>query len=339
VGERAGPWAGGPGRERAGAAFRGKKKAKAAWLDGATVPANAMSTTPSDLPPGPRASLGLVTSVRARGRGIILLAGPSSCGKGAVALALRRTLHLPPENHVSMGEALREVVDRSAAEPAFREEAGRRFGVHADRGVFDAAQTPPAVAQKAQQYEGELRARFGPTPSQVDWLAFCVTAGLLVPDAWSEKILEGVIAARARNPAALILLDGYPRTEVAARHVLDLSQRLDLPVLKVIHLSISKREMHRRALGRKRMDDTPEMLERRYQFYVDHVQPAMELLKLSLGSRSMALIDAQQPAYRPDGALDLEASVRNVAHAVLMALGVSRHILDNLEPCSLTGED
>lgn len=286
----------------------------------------------------PRSGLGLVTSVRARGRGIIVLAGPSSCGKGAVAAALRKTLHLPSENHLSMGEALREIVEKSATDPAFRARVGERYGVFADRGIFDAEVTPVAIVQKARQYEDELRARFGARPSQVDWLSLCVTAGLLVPDAWSERIIEGVIAARAAESEALILLDGYPRTEVAARHVLDLSARLDLGILKVIHLSISKGEMHRRALGRKRMDDTEEMLERRYHFYIDHVQPAMELLKASLGSHAVALIDAQQPSYRSDGALDLEGSVRNVAHAVLVALGVSRHILDHLEAGALPGK-
>ena len=279
----------------------------------------------------PRSSLGLVTSVRARGRGIIVLAGPSSCGKGAVAAALRKILHLPSENHLSMGEALREIVEKSATDPAFRATVGERYGVFADRGIFDAEATTPAILQKARQYEGELRARFGAEPTQVDWLSLCVTAGLLVPDAWSERIIEGVIAARAAQSEALILLDGYPRTEVAACHVLDLSSRLDIGILKVIHLSISKGEMHRRALGRRRMDDTEEMLERRYQFYIDHVQPAMELLKASLGSQAVALIDAQQPEYFDDESLDLEGSVRNVAHAVLVALGVSRHILDHLE--------
>ena len=87
--------------------------------------------------------------------------------------------------------------------------------------------------------------------------------------------------------------------------------------------------MHRRALGRKRQDDTPEMLERRYTFYVEHVQPAVELLKAELGSQAVALIDAHQPAYR-DGELDLSRSVWNVAKQVLMSLGVSRHVLEHL---------
>ena len=73
-----------------------------------------------------------------------------------------------------------------------------------------------------------------------------------------------------------------------------------------------------------------EMLERRYEFYVEQVQPAVELLKASLGSDSVALIDAHQPAYDDAGVLDLDRSVRNVAGAALASLGVSRHILRNL---------
>lgn len=285
----------------------------------------------------PPQGFGLVTTVKARGRGIIVLAGPSSCGKGAVAAELWRTLHLPPENHISMGEALRDLVERAAKDPAFRATVGERYGVYADRGIFDPSATAPAIVQKARLHEAELRARFGADPSQMDWLSLCVTAGLLVPDEWSESVLEGEIAARAARAEALILLDGYPRTEAAARHVLDLSARLGLEIIKVIHLSISKREMHHRALGRKRVDDTPETLERRYQFYVDHVQPAMELLKANLGSHAVALIDAHQPEHHADGTLDLEASVWNVAYAVLMALGVSRQVLDHLEEPSRVG--
>jgi len=278
-------------------------------------------------PARPHAALGLVTSVRARGRGIIILSGPSSCGKGAIAAALRQTLHLPRANHISMGDALRQTIDRAREDADFAAEMGERFGLHPDRSVLEHADG--SLVTKAASYSGLLE-RFGPAPSELDWLEYCVTAGLLVPDAWSEHIIEGTIAERAAHHEAVILLDGYPRTEIAAQHVLDLSGRLNIPIIKVIHLSVAKKEMHRRALGRKRADDTPEMLERRYQFYVDHVQPSVELMKARLGSHKIALIDAQQPEYGPDGSLDLEASVRNVANSVLMALGVSRHILENL---------
>jgi len=281
-------------------------------------------------PSRPSAALGLVTAVRARGRGIIILSGPSSCGKGAIARALRKTLQLPQDDHISMGDALRSTVERARANPAFRDRLGESFGIWPERLIFDPAQNEASVVAKARSYEVELLDRFGTEPSQLDWLEYCVTAGLLVPDAWSEHIIEGVITERASQHEAVIILDGYPRTEAAARHVLALSDRLDIPIIKVIHLSVSKTEMQNRALGRKRSDDTPEMLERRYQFYVDHVQPSVELLKAHLGSKSVSLIDAHQPEYRNDGSLDLDQSVRNVANRVLMALGVSRHILEAL---------
>ena len=279
-------------------------------------------------PSRPSSALGLAVRVRARGRGIIILSGPSSCGKGAVAKHLRRTLHLPRDLHLSMGDALRETITRAREDAVFRASMGETLGIHADRAIFD--HPDPAVTTKAKSYVGFI-GRFGANPTEVDWLEYCVTAGLLVPDAWSEQIIEGVIADRASRHRAVILLDGYPRTEVAARHVIDLTRRLEIPIIKVLHLSVSKNEMHRRALGRKRMDDTPEMLERRYTFYVDHVQPSIELLKAQLGSSRTALIDAHKPEYTPNGDLDVPASVRNVANEVLMALGVSRHILENLD--------
>jgi adenylate kinase family enzyme len=278
----------------------------------------------------PSSALGLTVNVKAEGTGIIVLAGPSSCGKGAIAEALSTALGVPPENHISMGDALREVIARANTDLSFRASVGDRFGIHSDRSVFNGEVTDASIARKALHYTAELVARFGEQPSQLDWLEFCVTSGLLVPDAWSEAILEGTIGEKAAGASGIILLDGYPRTEVAARHVLALSERLNIPIIKVIHLSVSKREMHRRALGRKRQDDTPEMLERRYQFYVEHVQPAVELLKHECGSQAVALIDAHQPAYDEEGQLDLPESVRNVAKQVLMSLGVSRHILDHL---------
>ena len=276
-------------------------------------------------------SLGLSVSVRAAGKGIIVLAGPSSCGKGAIAESLQGALQIPQGNHVSMGDALRAVYSRAREDEGYRAAMGSRFGIHADRSVFNGVLTDPSTARKALSYEAELKSQFGDHPSQVDWLEFCVTSGLLVPDAWSEAILEAAIGEAAGGVSGIILLDGYPRTEVAARHVLELSERLDVPIIKVIHLSVSKREMHRRALGRQRLDDSPEMLERRYTFYVEHVQPAVELLKAELGSRAVALIDAHQPAWHEDGQLDLSESVKNVARQVLMSLGVSRHVLENLE--------
>ena len=286
----------------------------------------------------PEAELGLVTSVRATGRGLIILAGPSSCGKGAVADALRRILQIPRENHLAMGDALRGVIARRRDDAAFRETMGERFGVWPDRCVYDPEYSRPSLIQKAREYSVHLEGRFGTSPSQADWLEYCVTEGLLVPDAWSEAIIDGTIEERAQGENTVVLLDGYPRTEIAARHILRVTERLSLPILKILHLSVSKREMHRRALGRNRLDDTPDKLERRFQFYIEHVQPCVELLKSKVGSHRVALIDAHQPSYNADGKLNLQASVNNVAFAALRALGVSRHILRGLSPAALQAD-
>jgi len=290
-------------------------------------------------PSRPSAALGLTVSVRARGRGIIILSGPSSCGKGVVAEALRRVLHLPKEHHVSMGDALRQTYARAREDAEFRARLGTDFGIWPDRCIYDPAHSNEALITKARQYEVELTEAYGPEPSQLDWLEYCVTSGLLVPDEWSEGIIEGVIADLARQHEAVIILDGYPRTEVAARHVMSLSDRLSIPIIKVLHLSVSKNEMHKRALGRGRGDDTEEGLERRFAFYVDHVQPSLEFLKSRLGSTSVELVDAHQPEFGPDGQLDLPRSVRNVANSALMAIGVSRHMLENLVSMSELSSD
>lgn len=287
----------------------------------------------------PSAALGLTVSVRARGRGIIILSGPSSCGKGVVAEALRRVLQVPESMHVSMGDALRRTVERARVEPEFRRWLKEACEIGHDVPLLDPALNPDGRIVKARAHEAELKARFGPAPTQLDWLDFCVSEGLLVPDRWSERIIEGRIAELASRHEALILLDGYPRTEVAARHVLELSSRHNIPIIKVVHLSVSRKEMARRALGRQRSDDTPEKLERRYSFYVDQVQPSLEYLKARLGSQAVVLIDAHQPEYGPDGQLDLARSVRNVANSVLMAIGVSRHILEHLSDEPLVTED
>jgi adenylate kinase family enzyme len=247
-----------------------------------------------------------------------------------VAEALRKTLHLPPANHVSMGDALRGTIANAREDDDFRARLGPDFGIWPDRCIYDPQFSDEALITKARHYEVELQQRYGDEPSQLDWLEYCVHSGLLVPDAWSEGIIEGVIADLARQHEAVIILDGYPRTEAAARHVLSLSERLEIPIIKVLHLSVSKKEMHRRALGRGRGDDTAEGLERRYAFYIDHVQPSLELLKKRLGATAVELIDAHQPEFGPDGQLDLRRSVRNVANSALMAIGVSRHVLENL---------
>ena len=86
--------------------------------------------------------------------------------------------------------------------------------------------------------------------------------------------------------------------------------------------------MKARAAARGRADDTDEALDRRYDFYVDHVQPCIDYLKTRLGRDRVALIDAHQPVFDQTGALDLNRSIRVVLISVLEALGLPRYLLD-----------
>ena len=111
-------------------------------------------------PSRPSSALGLETAVRARGRGIIILSGPSSCGKGAIAAQLRKTLHLPPENHISMGEALRETIQRAREDAAFHGDLGENFGIWPDRSIYDPEYSDEGLIEKAKTYDSELQERY-----------------------------------------------------------------------------------------------------------------------------------------------------------------------------------
>jgi adenylate kinase family enzyme len=126
-------------------------------------------------------------------------------------------------------------------------------------------------------------------------------------------------------PARSLIFDGYPRTPAAAEHLLDTLERLAIPVWKVLHLSISKQEMLHRAGLRQRADDDPAALLKRYEFYVDSVQPSVDYMKGRLGSEFVALIDAHQPSYDGLGegrTLNLRRSIENVVRAALQALPI-----------------
>ena len=123
------------------------------------------------------------------------------------------------------------------------------------------------------------------------------------------------------------IVDGYPRTKTAAIHLLDVFEKYGIPVLKVLHLSISKQEMLHRAGKRQRTDDNIDSLLKRYEFYVESVQPSVDYLKDRLGADKIALVDAHQPAYDiVDGVetFNLQESINNVVYSSLTSIGLSR---------------
>ena len=286
-------------------------------------------------------SLVQVEKVKVREPGVIILTGPSSCGKGEVANALCRTLSIRPEAHLSMGEILRSTFRGAKEDPDFAELLATKYDLSVNTNIFNCIDTNEALSAKVRSYQPALEKYFQKTgmdlfTSQLEWLEFCTMNGLLVPNRWTENFVAAHIEQARSTRDETFILDGYPRTQRAAEHLLDFLASMDIPVLKVLHLSISRQEMMARAQARGREDDDKESLHKRFQFYIENVQPSVDFMKTKLGSDSIALIDAHQPVFdkTPAGPVfNLVASINAVVSGVLRAMGVPRVILNDILAC------
>ena len=272
----------------------------------------------------------IVQRVVTEGCGAILLTGPSSCGKGEIAKELSSFLSIPKERHLSMGDILRRTIRKARENENFRDRLATAYNISDRISVFDEAENRVENISKAIKYKSELIAFYGGREiiSQLDWLEFCVIEGLLVPDEWTVNIINATFEDSEEFQKEIFILDGYPRTIKAAEELLNTFVEFNIPIIKVIHLSISKDEMIKRALVRKRFDDKKDSLEKRYQFYIENVQPSIDYLKVRLGSSKVSLIDAHQPVYNDLDIIDIEKSIKQVTLNVLQSLGLPSYLLD-----------
>jgi adenylate kinase len=111
--------------------------------------------------------------------------------------------------------------------------------------------------------------------SPVAYLRHCVTNGLLIPDVWTQAVIETQLR---RTPNGLWALDGYPRTPGAAAHLVDVLEARGIRLLGAVELSISSDVMRERLLGRGRHDDTEAAIARRLEFYEGSVRPTLRWL-------------------------------------------------------------
>lgn len=299
----------------------------------------------------PTRALIRVERIALRGPGVVILTGPSSCGKGEVANALCDVLSIDPTRHLSMGAILRSTVARSKSEPEFADHLDHKYALSARASVFDCIDSNDELDQKVRRHLPDLERYFGRTPSrfisqevsgkprvsQLEWLEFCTARGLLIPNRWTQDLIsaeiERVLSLPPDGHDQPFILDGYPRTVAAARHLLAFLRSVDVPVAKVLHLSISRAEMSARAGKRGRADDDAEALRSRFDFYLENVQPSVDYLKTELGGDAIALIDAHQPAFvEQDGerVFHLERSIENVVATAMRAIGVPRVIVRDL---------
>ena len=279
-----------------------------------------------------------VEKISLRGSGVIILTGPSSCGKGEVAAALCKTLSISKNRHLSMGDILRNAFETAKTDAEYAQLLAAKYQISAQANIFDCVDTAADLMEKVHKYLPGLEKYFGRAnmsefTSQLEWLEFCTVRGLLVPNRWTHTFIAAHIEHRQELREKPFILDGYPRTVIAAQQLLAFLQSMDIPVLKVIHLSISKQEMLYRAKLRGRSDDDHEALLRRYNFYIENVQPSVDYLKQELGAEAVALIDAHKPAYdliKGEKVFNLKRSIGNVTNTALRSLGVPRALIDDL---------
>jgi len=300
--------------------------------------------TMSYLPP----SLVRVEKISLRGPGVVILTGPSSCGKGEVASALCELLSIDTTRHLSMGSILRTTIEQAKTNHAFAAMLAEKYALSHNVSIFDCVDTSEELTEKVRRYQPKLQQYFGHSTSQsvadvyqMEWLEFCTVQGLLIPNRWTQDLIsaaiDGILQLETSDGKgdfnSPFILDGYPRTVAAAEHLLGYLNSVEVPVLKVLHLSISKAEMSVRAGKRGRVDDHADALQSRFEFYVENVQPTVDYIKTELGGSAVSLIDAHQPAYVDESTgrnFHLHNSIDNVVAASLRALGVPRVVVRDL---------
>jgi adenylate kinase family enzyme len=186
-------------------------------------------------------------------RGVFLLLGASGSGKGSVGNALLKRGAI--SSHASMGAWLREALLNPA--------------------TLESDLEPLQPADFA---------------SPLEYLRHCVTNGLLIPDAWTQTVIEHRIAVA---PLERWALDGYPRTVGAAQHLVKALENAEIPLLGAVHLRVSDDVAVQRLLTRGRTDDEMKAIRQRLEFYRRSVLPTLEWL----GAHSIAVTEvAAEPA-------------------------------------------
>jgi adenylate kinase len=98
-----------------------------------------------------------------------------------------------------------------------------------------------------------------------------MAAGMLVDDG----LMAEVVAERLGRPdtEAGFLLDGYPRTPAQAEALDGLLARWGSSLTAVVLLDVPEEELVRRAIGRRRADDSEPVVRERLRVYREMTQP------------------------------------------------------------------
>lgn len=102
-----------------------------------------------------------------------------------------------------------------------------------------------------------------------------IDAGKLVPD----EVVIDMLLDRIKAPDANkgYILDGFPRT-IPQAETLEKTLKPGTRLV-VLNLDVSDDTIVKRALGRKRSDDTPEVVKERLRTYHEHTAPLLDYYK------------------------------------------------------------
>jgi adenylate kinase len=102
-----------------------------------------------------------------------------------------------------------------------------------------------------------------------------IDAGKLVPD----EVVIDMLLDRIKAPDATkgYILDGFPRT-IPQAETLEKTLKPGTKLV-VLNLDVSDDTIVKRALGRKRSDDTPEVVKERLRTYHEHTAPLLDYYK------------------------------------------------------------
>lgn len=143
--------------------------------------------------------------------------------------------------------------------------------------------------------------------------------GELVPDGVVMDMLRKPVVAAAQ--AGGYVLDGFPRTVEQARASFPTAHALGVEVQVAVHLDVTRSELVRRLLARRRgSEDTEAVIERRLQVYLDKTVP---LLEYYADRERIFTVDGAQPPDAVHG--DIVACLQKQADfAASTEPGVSR---------------
>lgn len=116
-------------------------------------------------------------------------------------------------------------------------------------------------------------------------------AGGLLDDSEVIAIVDKVLASLADKVE--VILDGFPRTVAQAEWLLDQAQAGRFELRMALHLVASREAVKERLLGRARIDDKEDAIEKRFDEYERSTAPIIDWLEKH--NVTVINVDAERP--------------------------------------------